>query len=90
MARQSRIIGHIITITSSSNLTENQAEFLVQYRCSGLVTGQTAGETVLVCDITQAENAINNQLRAALAAYVDPLVFPPQSYVQGEVRGLNP
>src|SRR3989304_6290473 len=55
MAGQSRIIGRIASITYSTSLTEDEAEFLVQYRCSGLVSGQFFGEVVLVCDITQAD-----------------------------------
>lgn len=89
MAGQSRIIGRIMQITFSTSLTEDQAEFLVQYRCSGFVTGQYYGETVLMCDITQAESQINADLRASLAAYVDPLVKPPQAYTAADVRGLN-
>jgi len=89
MAGQSRIIGRIASITYSTSLTEDEAEFLVQYRCSGLVSGQFFGEVVLVCDITQAESQINADLRAALAAQVDPLVEPPQAYTASDVRGLN-
>ncbi len=89
MAGQSRVIGRIVTITSSSNLTEDQAEFLVQYRCSGLVTGLVTGEVVLVCDITQNATQIANDLQTALAAAVNPLIQPPQAYTQADVRGCS-
>jgi hypothetical protein len=89
---QSRIIGRVVGIGGGTpEMTDNEAQFFVQYRVSGAMTltGQTSGEVLLVADITQAENQINNQLRAALAAHVDPLVIPPQGYVQGDVRGIN-
>lgn len=89
MAGNSRVIGRVKLITSSSSLLDTQAEFLVQYRCSGPVTGQIEGEAILVIDITQNDTQITSDLRTALAAYVNPIVFPAQAYAASDVRGLN-
>lgn len=89
MAGQSRIVGRISTIAYSSSNADSEAEFIIQYHCTGPVTGQTNGEAVFVVDVTQAEAQINAALRAALAAYVTPLVYPPQGYAANDVRGCN-
>jgi hypothetical protein len=73
----------------SNSLPDTDAEFIVNYRCTGPVTGATMGEVVLTVDITTSEAVIKNTLSASLAAYLNPLVFPAQSYTASDVRGFN-
>lgn len=89
MAGQSRIIARIANVTRSSGTPDSNAEFIVEYRCTGPVLGLPVGEVVIQADITQSESALKGDLSAALAAAVNPLVTPPQAYTQADVRGLN-
>lgn len=73
---------------SSSN-ADNEAEVIVQYHCTGQVTGALNGEAVFVIDMTQNEAQINLAIRTALAAYVTARVLPPQAYGASDVRGCN-
>lgn len=89
MAGSSRIVGMVKTITGYTGMPNTNAQFIVQYKCTGDVSGQIEGEAVLEVDVTQNDTQITTDLRTALAAYVNPLVTPPQAYAANDVRGLN-
>jgi hypothetical protein len=89
MAGNSRIVATIWSLGGSGNMPDTNAEFIIQYRCTGPVTGQINGEVVLQANATQNETQIKNDLSAALAAYLNPIVFPAQGYSASDVRGLN-
>lgn len=89
MAGNSRIVATVKAITTYTGIPDTNAQFLVQYHCTGPVNGQVDGEALLEVDVTQTDAQIQLDLRAALAAHVDPLVDPPQSYSGTDVRGLS-
>ena len=89
MAGNSRIVAMAVSLGGSSGMPDTNAEFIIQYRCTGPVTGQTSGEVVLQANVTQNETQIKSDLSSALAAYLNPIVFPPQTYASADVRGLN-
>lgn len=79
----------MVSMGGSTGLADTDAEFVIRYRCTGPVTGQTQGEIVLIADVTVAEATCRNALSAALAAALNPIVFPAQNYTTSDVRGLN-
>lgn len=88
MSGTSKILASVIAITRSSGTADTNSEFIVRYHCTGPVTFGD-GETVLEVDVTQSEAQITGDLSSALAAHLNPIVQPPQSYVSSDVRGLN-
>ena len=62
---------------------------MVDYHCTGPVSGGLTGQVVLLADATQNEAQINNDLSTLLAAHVTNLVQPDQGYTKSDVRGLN-
>jgi hypothetical protein len=89
MAGDSRIVATIWSLGGSTGMPDTNAEFIIQYRCTGPVTGQTNGEVVLQANVTQNETQIKSDLSTALAAYLNTVIFPSQSYAANDVRGLN-
>lgn len=70
-------------------MPDTNGEFIIQYRCTGLVGGPINGEIVLQTDVTVNEAQIKTNLSNALANYLNPLISPPQAYAANDVRGLN-
>lgn len=89
MAGTSRILAHIISIGRSTGVPDTDAEFTIMYQCTGPVSGVPLGQVIVQADITVAEAQIVNALQTAVANAVNPLITPPQSYTQSDVRGCN-
>lgn len=90
MAGVNKIIGYIAgPPVQSTGQSLEIWEFKVCYFVTGSVTGEYSGECQLAVDITQNETQIVNDLKVALAAYVEPRVFPAQGFAAVDVRGLN-
>jgi hypothetical protein len=89
MAAQARILATIVGLGGSTGMLDTQGEVLIAYHCTGPVSGAINGQVALKCDVTQNESSIKNELSTALAAYLDPLIFPSQGYTTNDVRGLN-
>lgn len=85
MAGNNRILAKINNFGISSGQPDNVVDFVLFYYCSGGLTGSISGETTVQADATQAESLLNIALKTALAAYVDPIVFPTQGYTVSDV-----
>lgn len=88
MASQ-KIVGRVLDITRSDNTPDDEAEVIVSYMVTGQGIGQRRGTALIQVNIAQNETQINSDLRALLAAYIDPLVLPQQNFAANDVRGLN-
>jgi hypothetical protein len=84
-----KIIGKVVGISRSTETPEDEAEVIVNYMVTGMGTGARTGEVLFQINMTQNETQINDDIRTALAAYVDPLVGPPQGFAAVDVRGCN-
>jgi len=93
MAGNVRILGHITNVSQSSGEADIMAEFIINYFVTGVndngITGQTHGELVVLADVTTSEALLTKAIKTGLAALVDPLVLPPQSFTFADVQGCN-
>ena len=85
-----KIIGRLSAPPSySSGNPPEILDFTIDYYVTGAVTGPIVGQVVLTADGNGNESQISADLRTALAAYLDPLIFPPQAFGANDVRGCN-
>lgn len=89
MTTPSKIIARVSGITSGDGMAEGEAQYIIEYFCTGLNGSGFVGSALLISDATQNDTQITLDLRGKLAAIVDQLVTPTQGYAANDVRGLN-
>lgn len=65
-------------------------EFIINYYVTSVdVTGKIQGQVIVTADMSLPEAQILKALKTAVAAAVDPLIVPEQSFTFNDVLGCN-
>lgn len=84
-----KIIGNVIALGRTTGQPDTNLDVVVRYYVTGQLTGKTEGQAVFSIDMTLNDTQIVTAIQTALAAFVDPLVFPNQGFAAVDVRGCS-